>query len=77
MNKQRRKDLEGIIENLEEQKSKLEDLQQEEQDAFENLPESLQDSERGQAMQECAEDLETEMYGLEDIVQNLQEILER
>lgn len=77
MNKQRRKWLEDIIGKLEEQKDELYNLQQEEQEAYDNMPENLQESERGQATCEYASDLETEYDSLEDVIQNLQEILER
>ena len=77
MNKQRRKWLEDIIGKLEEQKDELYNLQQEEQEAYDNMPENLQESERGQAVGECASDLETEYDTLEDVIQNLQEILDR
>lgn len=77
MNKQRRKWLEDIIGKLEEQKDELCNLQQEEQEAYDNMPENLQESERGQAAGECASDLETEYDTLEDVITNLQEILER
>jgi ATP-dependent helicase/DNAse subunit B len=59
MNKLRRKELTRIIEKLErlealrlEIKDELEAVLEEEQEAFDNLPESLQESERGQQMQE-------------------------
>lgn len=52
MNKVRRKALEEIVAKLEELKCELEMLQEEEQDAFDNLPESLQGGERGQQMEE-------------------------
>lgn len=58
-------------------KDELYNLQQEEQEAFDNMPESLQESERGQAVGECASDLESEYDTLEDVINNLQEILER
>ena len=77
MNKQRRKWLEDIIGKLDEQKRELDSLIEEEQEAYDNMPESLQDSERGQAMYECVSDLESERDSLEDVAQNLQEILER
>lgn len=52
MNATRRKELNKLIEQLEDIKSQIENLQQEEQDAYDNLPESLQDSERGERIQE-------------------------
>lgn len=77
MNKARRKWLQSVIEQLEAQKTEIESIQEEEQEAYDNMPESLQDSERGQAMYECVSDLESERDSLEDVAQNLQEILER
>lgn len=59
MNKIRRKALEAIITRLEELETlrsaireELEEIMDEEQEALDNMPESLQDSERGQQMQE-------------------------
>ena len=77
MNKARRKWLEDIIGKLEEQKDELYQLYEEEQEAYDNMPESLQESERGQAAYEYASDLEGEYNSLEDVIQNLQEILDR
>ena len=54
MNAARRKELNKLIGQLEDIKSQIEELQQEEQDAYDNLPESLQDGERGERMQELS-----------------------
>ena len=77
MNKTRRKRLEDIIGKLEEQKDELYQLYEEEQEAYNNMPESLQESERGQIASEFVDSLETEYDSLEDVITNLQEILER
>jgi exonuclease VII small subunit len=77
MNKARRKWLEDIIGKLEEQKDELYQLYEEEQEAYDNMPESLQESERGQIASEFVDSLETEHDSLEDVITNLQEILER
>jgi hypothetical protein len=77
MNKARRKWLEDIIGKLEEQKDELYQLYEEEQEAYDNMPESLQESERGQIASEFVDSLETEHGSLEDVITNLQEILER
>ena len=77
MNKARRKWLEDIIGKLEEQKDELYQLYEEEQEAYDNMPESLQESERGQMASEFVDSLETEHDSLEDVITNLQEILER
>lgn len=65
MNKRRRKELEQLksefeqvcsdvneaVEKLEELKENIECLMEEEEEAYDNLPESLQESDKGEAMQ--------------------------
>lgn len=46
MNKIRRKNLQAIIDQLEELKGGLEDLQAEEEEYRDNIPENMQESER-------------------------------
>ena len=77
MNKARRKWLEEVIAKLEEQKDELENIQSEEQEAYDNMPESLQYSERGEAVGEIAGDLESYASDLQDVIDNLQEIVDR
>ena len=77
MNKTRRKMLQDIIDQLEQQRESLEAVSEEEQEAFDNMPESLQYSEKGEAIQENASDMEQAASDLEDIISTLQDILER
>ena len=77
MNKARRKWLEDVIAKLEEQKEELESIQCEEQESYDNMPESLQYSERGEAIEENANDLDSYAFDLQDVIDNLQEILDR
>lgn len=77
MNKARRKWLQSVIDALEEQKGELESIQEEEQEAFDNMPEGLQDSDRGQTIYENIDTLESAASNLEDIISELQEVLER
>ena len=58
MNNTRRKSIQHVIDRLEELRQEIETLQEEEQSALDNLPESLQESERGQAMAEAVDNLE-------------------
>lgn len=58
MNKQRRKAIEKISDKLEELQAELQMLKDEEEEAYDNLPESLQDGEKGEAMQEAIEYLD-------------------
>ena len=51
MNKIRRKALQDIIDRMEALMDDLETIRDEEQEAFDNLPEGIQTSERGEAME--------------------------
>lgn len=76
MNKQQRKELQGYADSLEEIKSNIETMMEEEQDKLDNMPESLQESERGEAMQEAIENLESASSSLEEAIGYLEEITE-
>ena len=87
MNRERRKELAAIIKKLEELdalreeiREQLEAVKDEELEALENMPESLQESERGQQMQEYIDEMENVLYDLEEIdvegmTDRLQEII--
>lgn len=66
MNKQRRKAIEKISDKLEELQAELQMLKDEEEEAYDNLPESLQDGEKGEAMQEAIEYLDNADSFIED-----------
>lgn len=88
MNKARRKSIDEIIAKFEEAKAILLDLQSDiemvrddEQEAFDNLPCSIQESERGEVMETAIENLEeaisqiedTCMDALDEAIENLEE----
>lgn len=58
MNKERRDRLSDVIASLEEVKDLLEDVKNDEQDAFDNMPVGLQCSERGSKMEDYIELME-------------------
>ena len=62
MNKQRRKKLEKAFDLIGEAKSILEEVKSEEEEAYENLPGSFQNGDRGEEMQNCIDMLD-EAYG--------------
>lgn len=66
MNKARRKAIEKISDKLEELQAELQMLKDEEEEAYDNLPESLQEGEKGDAMQEAIEYLENADSFIED-----------
>lgn len=74
MNKKRRKEIENLRESISETKAKLQDLLNEEQQAFDNMPESIQESERGEEMQEIIEYMEVAIDSLEEATESLTEI---
>lgn len=76
MNKTRRKQIEGVISRLEELQEQVSILAEEERDAFDNLPEGLQESERGEQMSENADNLEECDTDFEDLLDKLREIVE-
>ena len=69
MNAQGRKEIAKYIASLEEIKDKLDSMIK-----FDNMPEGLQESERGEAMQEAIEQLETACDNLDEVISALQEI---
>lgn len=88
MNKQRRAALKAILPQLEELKTMIENvtgdlgaIRDEEQEAFDNMPESLQDSDRGQTMQEYIDTMEGGLdalgdLDLDDLYRQVEEIAE-
>ena len=77
MNKARRKAIEEIIDQLGTLKEQIESVSEEEQEAFDNLPESIQYSERGDAMSDYITDLDDSASSIDDVMSTLQDIIER
>lgn len=76
MNKQRRKVLEEIIEEMDVLLTKLEDVKTEEEEAYDNMPESFQEGERGERMQEAIDSMDSAYSGLEEARDSPQEVLD-
>ena len=76
MNNARRKEIEKITADLEAIKERIEALQEEEQDAFDNLPESIQYGERGDKMQSAIDNLEYAADNIQDCLDHLCEASE-
>lgn len=53
MNKARREELLEVVDMLDEAMERLDEIQDDEQEAYDSLPEGLQMSSRGDAMQEA------------------------
>lgn len=86
MNAARRKSLKNIIARLEELDSLREEIREqlaevieEEQEALDNMPESLQESDRGQQMQDHIDTMENvtgelDLMDITDLIDQLQEL---
>jgi response regulator of citrate/malate metabolism len=74
MNKQRRKQIEKATALMQEALDILENVKDEEQDAFDNMPEGLQGSEKGELMEEIIDYLEDSYGNLEYAIEDLENI---
>lgn len=75
MNAKDRKDVKNWIDTLSNIKSKVEELQQDQQDKCDNLPFSLQCSDFGASFDDAANALEEAADAIENAIDELQEII--
>ncbi len=75
MNNTRRKALQKIYAAIEEVKSDLENIYDEEQEAFENIPENLEGSERYEAAENAVDNLDSAFSDLDDVLNYLEEAI--
>lgn len=66
MNKSRFNKLQRIIEKMADLKEQIEAIGEQEQDAFDNASERVQDSDKGDAMQSAVQDLEAAASSIEE-----------
>ena len=74
MNDDRRKRIDEAMEHISAARELLDTVIAEEQEAFDNLPQGLQGSERGQKLEETADSLYSIPSDLEDMESLLEEI---
>ena len=67
MNKPRRKDLDKALELIGEARSLIENARDEEQEYFDNIPENLQMSDRGQEAEQAADNLSQAADAFDDM----------
>ncbi|MBR4533904.1 MAG: hypothetical protein IKO85_05105 [Bacteroidaceae bacterium] len=77
MNKERRKRLDAVISQLEELQAEVVSVAEEEREAYDNLPDSLNDTDRANQLCENADDLESIDGDFESLLDTLREISER
>lgn len=75
MNKIRRKKIEKIYFKLEEIKSEIEFIIEEEQECLDNIPENLQSSEKYAKSEESISDLENVTENIADCLSNLEYLI--
>ncbi|ECA4737749.1 hypothetical protein ELQ56_11155 [Salmonella enterica subsp. enterica serovar Lerum] len=75
MNNERRKCLTALSQQLAELKDDVQVVLDEEEDAFNNLPEGLQNGERGDAMQTAIVALDATLNALEEACEQLMEAM--
>lgn len=76
MNKQRRKNIQSILDQIEEPKGSLEEAQAEEEVYRDNIPENLQGSERYEKADEACDTLSGAVDSLDDIICELGNLIE-
>lgn len=76
MNKDRRKRIQDIKDQLIDLQTDIEEIKDEEQEAYDNLPESLQDGEKGEKMYDAIDNLDSAYSSLEDVIGYLDEAIQ-
>ena len=66
MNKERRKRIESLQDQIAEIQADLQWLKEEEEEAYDNLPDGIRDGERGDAMQEAIDAMENADNALQE-----------
>lgn len=72
MNKVRRKALDEVISKIEEAKELLENLQAEEEEYRDNMPENLQGSERYEAADNAVDSMSSAVDALDEAISNIE-----
>ncbi len=75
MNKVRRKQLQEVYNRIRTAREDLSDILSEEQQAFDNMPENLQETERGQESDEIIDCLDDAVGAMDDAIEMIFEIL--
>ena len=76
MNKPRREELEKALSLLGQARDIIESVKDDETDAYENLPESFQESERGEQMSEYIDSMDESLSYIDDVADMLNNIVE-
>lgn len=66
-----------LRDKIDELKGQFEELRDEEEECYDNLPESLQDSERGERMQECIDYIDDLLNEFDSAVASMEYVCEK
>lgn len=72
MNRERRKAIDAVFDQLEELKGEIERIREEEEEYFENMPESIQYGEKGELAEASIEELDNAYNSIGDAMQALE-----
>jgi uncharacterized coiled-coil DUF342 family protein len=73
MNKERRKQIDEIVGELKDIEERLQTLKDEEQETYDNMPENMQAGEKGEAMQQVVENLDSAVSSVGEAAAYLEE----
>lgn len=76
MNKERRKSISALIEELEALKERIDQIKEEEQEYYDAMPEGFQQGEKGSKAEEVIDLLESAYSDMETVIENLQQATE-
>lgn len=76
MNAKRRKELEKALTLLGDALDIINQVREDEEDAYENMPEGLQESERGEQMSDNVYELEMAANDIENVADSINEIID-
>jgi len=77
MNKQNRKELERAIYLISEGMEIITSIKEAEEEKYDNLPEGIQESERGEQFQENIDELDTAASDLESTIETIENVINR
>lgn len=76
MNKERRKQLEDCIAKLDEVQNEVDCLKDDEQEYYDNMPESLHGGEKGQNAEQCCSLLDEAVSNIQQAIKEIQSAIE-
>lgn len=76
MNKQRRRELQNIIDELNILRSKLEDIQNEEEEYRDNIPENMQSSEKYEIAEAACDSMSEAIDSIEEAINDIESATE-